>query len=588
MARCGLPALAVLALAAVSPSSATPQYVDWCALDLPELVGGYANISRTLSPLENANSRMRNLLAGKTIRAVAHLDRGRVEHSTFESVDGCADCPYPDVFYCAPHIPGRGCHEEGGLRGRDYEVMSAVAQRGGFEVEWALTRDISAAYLETYTAMAVNFTTDDRFDVTANWWTDTEERRKLGLVIGHHHTDASRVLVTRRHEPDSGLDLDLLLRPFAPIVWIMFITCMSAYAVMMLFIDRPWWSDAKLGRNVPFRFINGFSYELWLSFERFNGGDHHSDPRTNSGRLLTSVYGLFTILFVSLYTAKLAAIIVVDDAQGAGLIQSLEDIRDRGGKVLMFSGEPMKNRMISRHPYLRPVEAGNLGEMRTAKLTDLMTEHGAHAIILPSSVARAAVLQPNNCDAIVTNNIQISGGGFMSSVRNCAENAHVVLDGLLFEIENDGTLDAIERRYENADQCSASGAESKVDNSALTMDQMLGLFAFVGGAMFLIFIGVMIHLHFTKAHEVIATNVREHRERSLRKISLQRRRQLSMDRRRVEAERARDDDDDDDDDDDVFEDGLDDIFEDGLGEDVFEDVVDDLEKAGKPRRDERV
>ena len=363
---------------------------------------------------------------------------------------------------------------------------------------------------------------------------------------------------------------------------------MSAYAVMMLFIDRPWWSDAKLGRNVPFRFINGFSYELWLSFERFNGGDHHSDPRTNSGRLLTSVYGLFTILFVSLYTAKLAAIIVVDDAQGAGLIQSLEDIRDRGGKVLMFSGEPMKNRMISRHPYLRPVEAGNLGEMRTAKLTDLMTEHGAHAIILPSSVARAAVLQPNNCDAIVTNNIQISGGGFMSSVRNCAENAHVVLDGLLFEIENDGTLDAIERRYENADQCSASGAESKVDNSALTMDQMLGLFAFVGGAMFLIFIGVMIHLHFTKAHEVIATNVREHRERSLRKISLQRRRQLSMDRRRVEAERARDDDDDDDDDDDVFEDGLDDIFEDGLGEDVFEDVVDDLEKAGKPRRDERV
>ena len=74
--------------------------------------------------------------------------------------------------------------------------MSAVAQRGGFEVEWALTRDISATYLETYTAMAVNFTTDDRFDVTANWWTDTEERRKLGLVIGHHHTDASRVLVT--------------------------------------------------------------------------------------------------------------------------------------------------------------------------------------------------------------------------------------------------------------------------------------------------------------------------------------------------------------------------------------------------------
>ena len=578
MARWGRPALAVLALAAVLPSSATPQYVDWCALDLPELVGGYANISRTLSPLENTNARIRNLLAGKTVRAVAHLDRGRVEHSTFDSVDGCADCPYPDVFFCAPHIPGRGCHEEGGLRGRDYEVFSAVAQRGGFEVEWAVTRDISATHHESYTPMAVNFTTDDRFDISSNWWTDTEERRKLGLVIGHHHTDASRVLVTHRYEPDSGLDLDLLLRPFAPVVWITFAACMSSYAVMMLFIDRPWWSDLELGRSPTWRFLNGLTYELWLSFERFNGGDHHSDPRTNSGRLLTSVYGLFTILFVSLYTAKLAAIIVVDDARGGGLIQSLEDIRDRGGQVLMFSGEPMKNRMISRHPYLRVAEGGTLGEMKTAKLTDLMTAHGAHAIILPSSVARAAVLQPNNCDAIVTSNIQISGGGFMASVRNCAANAHVVLDGLLFEIENDGTLDAIERRFENADQCSGSGDDSGMDNSALSMDQMFGLFAFIGGAMVIIFIGVMIHLHFTKAHEVIVTNVREHRERSLQKtLSLQRRKNLSMERRRVEAGRASYDDEDDDDERDDDDD-----------DSVYEDGLEELETAGQPRKDERV
>ena len=69
----------------------------------------------------------------------------------------------------------------------------------------------------------------------------------------------------------------------------------------------------------------------------------------------------------------------LDDARGGGLIQSLEDIRDRGGQVLMFSGEPMKNRMISRHPYLRVAEGGTLGEMKTAKLTDLMTAHGAHA-----------------------------------------------------------------------------------------------------------------------------------------------------------------------------------------------------------------
>jgi hypothetical protein len=100
---------------------------------------------------------------------------------------------------------------------------------------------------------------------------------------------------------------------------------------------------------------------------------------------------------------------------------------------------------------------------------------------------------------------------------------------------------------------------------------MFGLFAFIGGAMVIIFIGVMIHLHFTKAHEVIVTNVREHRERSLRKtLSLQRRKNLSMERRRVEAGRASYDDEDDDDD------------------SVYEDGLEELETAGQPRKDERV
>ena len=49
---------------------------------------------------------MRNLLAGKTIRAVAHLDRGRVEHSTFELWTDALTAPTPDgQLYCAPHIP---------------------------------------------------------------------------------------------------------------------------------------------------------------------------------------------------------------------------------------------------------------------------------------------------------------------------------------------------------------------------------------------------------------------------------------------------------------------------------------------------
>ena len=63
------------------------------------------------------------------------------------------------------------------------------------------------------------------------------------------------------------------------------------------------------------RFVKGSLSEMWISFERLNnGGNHHEEPETNNGRLLMSVYGLFSLLIVSLYTAKLAAIIVIQDS----------------------------------------------------------------------------------------------------------------------------------------------------------------------------------------------------------------------------------------------------------------------------------
>ena len=94
--------IAVLCVLVPHVSAATPVYVnDWCNLDLPEHSGDYANVSTMLMPNQD------KVKVGKTIRAVAHLDTGRVEHATFKSVDGAGDCPYPDVTaepasYCAP------------------------------------------------------------------------------------------------------------------------------------------------------------------------------------------------------------------------------------------------------------------------------------------------------------------------------------------------------------------------------------------------------------------------------------------------------------------------------------------------------
>ena len=68
-------------------------------------------------------------------------------------------------------------------------------------------------------------------------------------------------------------------------------------------------------------------------------------------------------------------------------------------------------------------------------------------------------------------------------------NVHVILDGLLMEIESDGTLDdRIETK--TVDMCSGGGSDADaagLETKALDIDQMMGLFMFVGGSMCAIF-----------------------------------------------------------------------------------------------------
>ena len=424
------------------------------------------------------------------MRVIAHVDPNRVEHATFKTVPGCSsDCPYPDVFFCAPHIPGRTCDLEGGLKGRDYLLFQEMAKRGGFNVEWALTRDVSKTVPESYTAMAVNFTTDDRFDLSTNWWTDTSDRRKLGLVIGHHHTDASRVLITARNSKKKSLDLDLLVRPFTGLVWAVWCAIIVTYSIMMFTIERNWIDNDDLGKNRAERLVKGLSLELYLTFERFSGGSQTQKPMSRAGRGITSAFGLFCLLFMSLYTAKLAAIIVVQDSAGEGLIKNMNDVRDNGGAVIMFKWDPLKKRMETAHPYLKVNEDYSMGNMTRLALGKLLADNQALAEILPANVARNVVLQKQNCDVTVTSSVFTAGGGFMTSVEKCRSNVHVILDGLLMEIESDGTLDdRIETK--TVDMCSGGGLDADaagLETKALDIDQMMGLFMFVGGSMCAIF-----------------------------------------------------------------------------------------------------
>ena len=491
-------------------------YIDACDLEIPtDLSGGYGNVTALMMP--SLRSKIRSMLAGKTLRVAA------MYHKKHTQVSGMDDpgykSPWPDQWLCAPWLEGNAC--DGRLFGREYDILQTIGDRGNFQLEWSVRRDIDGAFGETYTALAVNFTTDDRydFDISGNWWTDTMERRKLGLVVGHHHLDASRVLVTRRAAKSYRVKLDLLLSPFSNDVWLLFLLCMLGHSVGMTLLERthllsgsrakspslpttttveadqyageaPDTSardrEEKPSRSVAVRaFVEAISYELWMSFERFNGGDHHSCPKTNGGRLLMSIWGLFTLVFVSLYTAALAAVIIASDKGTGTVIRSTEDVRDNGGRVLIPEGDPVLAGILNAHPYLKVTEVST-AERRAGEtsVTELLDKNNAVAYIMSMGDARRSVLEKKNCDVTIASTVAVKGGGFITSIEKCKDRLHVILDALLMEVENDGTLQNIERKYAISDQCEGSGATAgRSPDATLNLRHTVGLFVLTGGAM---------------------------------------------------------------------------------------------------------
>ena len=101
------------------------------------------------------------------------------------------------------------------------------------------------------------------------------------------------------------------------------------------------------------------------------------------GRAMSSLWGTFVVLFIAMYTAKLSSILVAQDADvsSSGKIQSMADVRDfGGGRILTFTGEPMRQRIINAHPYLRITEVGALSGMTSVKVGISHPPHSASLI----------------------------------------------------------------------------------------------------------------------------------------------------------------------------------------------------------------
>ncbi|PFX22265.1 Glutamate receptor ionotropic, NMDA 1 [Stylophora pistillata] len=132
-----------------------------------------------------------------------------------------------------------------------------------------------------------------------------------------------RLLAKDKKREDNQIYWVSYLRPFTPPVWL---TLLGSLGIMIIFLwvmDKisPVRGSKKLFHpNSSFGLDNAVCFALALAFGR---PADESKPKTNGARLSSVAFGMAMLVFVSTYSANLAAFLIVDDKS-----PPVEDIYD--------------------------------------------------------------------------------------------------------------------------------------------------------------------------------------------------------------------------------------------------------------------
>lgn len=122
-----------------------------------------------------------------------------------------------------------------------------------------------------------------------------------------------RLLVKESEREDNQIAWLSYLRPFTPPVWLTFLGTLGIMIVYLWGIDKispVKGSDKIFHRNTSFKLDNAVCFALALAFGR---PADETKPTTNGARFSSVAFGMAMLVFVSTYSANLAAFLIVDD-----------------------------------------------------------------------------------------------------------------------------------------------------------------------------------------------------------------------------------------------------------------------------------
>ncbi|KAK2553030.1 Glutamate receptor ionotropic [Acropora cervicornis] len=335
---------------------------------------------------------------------------------------------------------------------------------------------------------------NQRADIAVADLTITERREKVvDFTMPYMFTTEDVIL--KKSSFEETVDLLQFMNPFHSEVWFAKLVTLLIVSVAVFILNHfspfGYKDDNNPGTSQEFSFFNS----VWFSLACMLQQGAENQPRNLSGRILTGCYWFCILIWISTYTANLAAFLTVKNAHQP--ISNLEDLAEPSYQLLLLNSsstyEELKNSDLETHRRVwRRVKKDDIVST-TSLAIQKVREKKDFAFIHDGPVLQyAASQQP--CDLTISLTTP-KGLGLALQENDRHTNAFTLA---ILHLRESLFLTNLKRKWwETTDACPKE-PNTKLSSKRIDLKSLLGVYVVLGAGLLLAFLTLIAEVLFKR------------------------------------------------------------------------------------------
>lgn len=370
--------------------------------------------------------------------------------------------------------------KDGGLEGLSIDLIDKIAEMLSFRYEIYQSPDgLYGGWNERtgYTGI-VGEITKNRADLSTSPLTINSERLEV-LEFSKPFMQFTMSLITKKGDTNYQ-DLTTFMLPYSTTVWLVTLACLLFVTLLMYLVNffSPYGHRSRHIRNGETGEEFDFFNSLWFCLASMlqQGADH--TPKSLSGRVLAGCFWFCILIWISTYTANLAAFFTARNSERQ--VNSLEDVveGDYPFYVMRDSALYQFFRVAEYHTYRKlweRMKATNSFVNSTAEGYDA-ARYVRNAVFMAEKPSTEYVIMQKPCDLRTVNGL-VSAGSYGIALPKHSPYIRNISMAIL-RLQETSVLDSLRRKWwEYKSQCpkETTGAAVGV-GKRIQLENMLGVY----------------------------------------------------------------------------------------------------------------